>query len=128
MPIVGIAISRVISAASDSGTHSSTSAKQPASASAVASSTDLARRVGLAALDLEAAELAVRLRRQADVPHHGDVGREDRLDGRQDAAAALDLDRRGAALGEEAAGVLDGARGLGLVREERHVADDDARA
>ena len=38
MPIVGIGSSRVISAASASGTHSSTIAKQPASASACASS------------------------------------------------------------------------------------------
>ena len=38
--------------------------------------------------------------------------------------AALELDRRGAALGEEAAGVLDGAPGLGLVGEKRHVPDD----
>ena len=125
MPIVGTGISRVISAASASGTHSSTMAKHPASARACRVLEDLARGFGLAPLDLEAAELAVRLRRQPDVTHHRDVGREDRLDGGEDPPPALDLDRRASGLGQEAARVLDGAGRLGLVREEGHVADDD---
>src|SRR5262249_42566677 len=52
---------------------------------------DLASGAAVAPLNLETTELAVGLGRQPDVPHHGDVRGEDRLDGPKDPAASLDL-------------------------------------
>ena len=61
------------------------------------------RVVGALALHLESAERVHRLRRQADVTHHRDLGVEDRLDG-FDAArlSAFDLHRLRAGLDERA--------------------------
>ena len=51
---------------------------------------------GGVALHAEAAEPMHRLRRQADVPHDGDVGPDDRRDGGGAALAPFELDRLGA--------------------------------
>ena len=78
-------------------------AKQPASASATASSTMRLRGVELLALHLEAAERVDRLRREADVAHHRDLGVEDRRDRVEPLAAALELHRAGARRASSAA-------------------------
>ena len=68
-------------------------------------------------------QLAVRLRRQTDVPHHRDTARDDRLDLVAHAHPALQLDAVGAALLEHAYRVL-GRRGGGQVGPEGEVPDD----
>ena len=65
----------------------------------------LARRLDRLALHAVAAEAVDRLRRQADVAHDRDAGAGDRLDRPRRPHAALDLDRLGAGLADEAAGV-----------------------
>src|SRR5262249_37589038 len=59
------------------------------------------------ALDAEAAEATYRLRRHADMAHHGDVRPGDRLDARRTPDAALDLDRVRAAFFDEPAGIAE---------------------
>ena len=86
-------------------------AKHPAAASALASSTQRQGGVVLAALDLEPAHGVHRLRRQAEVAHHRDLGVDDGLDHRQPLAAALQLHRLGAGP-DEGGGVADGLVGV----------------
>src|SRR5262249_35612582 len=125
IPIVGIGMERVICAARSAGTHSRTTAKHPASASAAAAGRICPAAPLAAPWTFEPTELAVGLGRQPDVPHHGDVRGEDRLDGPKDPAASLDLDRGAARLGEEPPRVGDGLGDVGLVGEKRHVSDDE---
>ncbi len=99
MPMVGIATAAVIFAPRSAGTLSTTTANAPASSTAAAS----ARSCVAVALHLEPAELMDRLRRQADVPHHRDVGVHARLHGRPHPHAALELHRVRAALLQEPA-------------------------
>ena len=51
------------------------------------------RRLVAASLHAVAAERVDRLRGEADVRHHRDAGRDEHLDLRRDALAALELDR-----------------------------------
>ncbi len=60
------------------------------------------------------------------MPHDGDPGLDDGVDGVAHVLAALELDAVGAALLEEAAGVPDRLLDRDLVGEERHVAHDEA--
>ena len=83
----------------------------------------LARLVPLATLGLVAAEDGGGLRGQADVAHHRDAGAPH---GRRPAhgfAAALELDRVGPRLLDEAAGVSNSLLVRHLVAHERQVAD-----
>ena len=89
---------------------------------------ELGGRGGRLALDLVAAELVDRLRRQAEVAHHRDAGFDHAADERHDVAAAFELHGGGAAFLEEAAGVAHGFVGVRLVAHERHVGDDDRLA
>ena len=79
----------------------------------------------LAALHLEAAHGVHRLRREAEVAHHRDLGVDDGLDHRQALAPALELHGLGAGP-DERGGVADGVldRG-GVVAQPRQVADDE---
>ena len=105
IPIVGIDRLRVTRSARSLGTTSSTIANAPAASMALASlHEDLA--VLAAALHPVAAELVDRLRGQAQVRHHGDAGRDQRLDLRQHAGAALELDGLDAGLLHEPGGGL----------------------
>ena len=61
-----------------------------------------ARLVEGLALDADLADRVDRLRRQADVAHHRDAGTDERLDDPRRPDAALDLDRLGAGLAQEA--------------------------
>ena len=97
----------------------------PASSSASASCDELCCGLGRLALRLEPAELRRRLGRQADVAHDGDARVDDRLHARDHRAGALELDRVGARLLDEADRVLERLLVGDLERAERHVADDD---
>src|SRR5690606_30928291 len=70
-----------------------------------------------------AAEDVHRLRGEAEVAHHGDAGRDHRLDLRDDPAAALQLDRVRAGLLEEPGGGPQRLGHVRLVRAERQVGD-----
>ena len=83
------------------------------------------RPLGRPALRLEAAEHGRRLRRQADVAHHRHARADDRARARDRRAAALELDRVGAALLDEPHRVPDGLLVRLLVRAERHVGDHE---
>ena len=78
----------------------------------------------IAALDLEAAELVVALRREADVAHHRDARGDEPVHELGVDRAALELDRVAAALLHQLAGVGHALLDRRLVRHERHVADD----
>ena len=97
----------------------------PASTSFFASSRSRRASRGPPPLDLEAAEGVHRLRRQAEVPHDRDLGREDRLDHREALDAALELHRPAAPLDDEARRVAHGVLGGRVVGEVRQVADDE---
>ena len=97
-----VAARSVIRAATGGGTHSSTSAKQPASSSASASSNSCRACSADAALRLEAAEHRRRLRRQPDVAHHGNARADERPHPRQHRPRALDLHGVGAGFLDEA--------------------------
>ena len=84
---------------------------------------DAPRGLGGGGLDAVAAERADGLRREAEVAHDGNAGLDDRADGPRTLAPALELHGVHAPVGEEPSGVADGLGDVGLVREERHVAD-----
>ena len=110
------------SAATAAGTASSTSAKHPAaSSSRVGNEARLLRRPSLR---LEAAERGRRLRRQPDVPHHGDPGADDRPRAGDHGPGTLELDRIGPGLLDEADRVRERRLVGDLERAERHVGDD----
>ncbi len=125
MPIVGIESLPVTRAATRSGIASRTSAKQPASSSLSASSRTRRAASAVGALDAVSAERADGLRREAEVPHDGDARLDDRADRARALAAALELHGVHPAVREEAARVADGLGDVGLVREERQVADPE---
>jgi len=77
--------------------------------------------LGAAPLHLEATEAVDRLRRQPEMGHHRDLGVDQRADDVD--PRPFDLDRRGAALLDEAQGVGDGLVGTEVERAERHVGD-----
>ena len=116
MPMVGIGSSAVMLEAISAGTHSRTTAKAPASATARAS----ARRTPRP-LDLVATEPANRLGRQADVPHHGDLRLDHGLDGRGHPLPPLELHGLAVRLLEDRAAGADGLASRDLVREERQI-------
>ena len=96
--------------ATSSGTPSSTMAKQPACGERLGVGDQRQRGAVLAALHLEAAHGVHRLRGEAEVAHHRDLGVDDRLDHREPLAAALELHGLGAGpdqLGGVAHRVLD---------------------
>ena len=104
---------------------SSTTAKAPASATALASASIAGHSACGAALRLEAAEDLDHLRRQADMAHHRNAALGQIVDGLGHARAAFHLHRG-------AAGFLDHARGVAerdlrafLIGAERHVDDDE---
>ena len=68
------------------------------------------RRLGLLALHPEAAHGVHRLRGEAEVAHHGDLGVDDGLDDRHPLGAALELHRLGAGP-DEGGGVAHGVVG-----------------
>ena len=70
---------------------------------------------------LVGAELVDRLRRQAEVPHHGDAHVDDATHRLAQLLAALDLDRLDAALLDHAARVAQRLVGVHLVAHEGHV-------
>jgi hypothetical protein len=111
MPIVGMLSRLVISAASCSGTSSSTTAKAPARWTARASRGAAGRRRA-SCLELDDPQLVDRLRRQTDVAHHRDTGTDDRFDRARAAFAAFELHRSGTALAHQDAGVLEAASGV----------------
>ena len=115
----------MISAATGAGTASRTTANAPASSSASAPSTSCGCGVRGLALGLEPPELCRRLGRQTDVTHDGDACLDDRLHARDHRTGALELDRVGARLLDEADRVLERLLVGDLERAERHVADDD---
>ena len=80
-----------------------------------------------AALGAVAAEHRGRLRREADVAHHGDAGADDRAGPLGGGAAALELDRVAAGLLDEALRGVHRQRVGGLVGAERQVADQQRR-
>ena len=114
-------------AASSSAKASITTAKAPASATAL--------RIGLvrrplraeAAARLEAADRVDGLRRHADMAHHRDAAVGEIADGLGHMHAALELDGAAARLLHHACGVAEGDRRALLVGAERHV-DHDQRA
>jgi hypothetical protein len=77
------------------------------------------------ALRLEAAERRLRLRRQPDVPHHRDPGRDDRLHARERRPGALELDDVRAALLDEADSGFDRLLVGDVVAPEGEVADNE---
>ncbi len=77
------------------------------------------------ALRPETAQRGRRLRCQADVPHHRDAGRHDGHHAAQHRTGALELDRVGARLLDEADRVLDRGLVRDLERAERHVRHDE---
>ncbi len=79
---------------------------------------------GITALDLEAAELVIALRRQADVAHDGNPRRDQLPDELRVNGAALELDRVTAAILHQLPGVGHRLLERRLIRHERHVADD----
>src|SRR3954453_21873079 len=85
------------------------------------------RTASRAALRLVAAERGGGLRGEADVPHHGDAGVDDRPGPLHGDAAALELDRVAARLLDEALGGGDRLLVGGLVGAEGHVADQERR-
>ena len=114
MPIVGIEMRSVISDASSSGTHSRTIAKHQPS-----------RIIGIFSLQLEAADDIDRLRSQTDVSHHWDLCVEDGLDGFDPLRfSAFDLHGLGAGA-DECSRVAHRLFGRDVVRQVRHVADDE---
>ena len=124
MPIVGMRRRSVIAPASWAGTSSRTIENAPASWTASASASSPRARVAVLALDLDlAAHAVLGLGRPADVAHDRDPGPDEGLDDASRSDATLDLDRLGAGVLQEAAGVLERflRRGVG---QERHVADD----
>ena len=108
MPMVGQATARVASTAISSITPSSTSAKQPASATARASREDLGRLGIVAAAGAIAAERVDRLRGQADMADHRDAALRQEGDGLRHRLAALQLHRRRAGLLEHPRGAAEG--------------------
>ena len=114
MPMVGTDTASVTMRATSSGTPSSTIAKQPASSERVRVVDERERRRSFLALHLEAAHGVDRLRREAEVSHHRDLGVDDRLDHREPLAPALELHRLRAGADERrgvAHRVLDATRG-----------------
>ena len=79
--------------------------------------------VELLALHLEAADGVDGLGREAEVAHHRDLGVEDRLDGAEALAAALELHRRRAGA-DELGRVADRLLGGDVVAEPRQVTDE----
>jgi hypothetical protein len=76
-----------------------------------------------------AAHAMNRLRGKANVPHDGDVDVGDAAHRRRNGRSALELDRLGRALLDEAAGVAQRFLRAHLIREEGHVRDQQrARA
>ena len=114
-------------AASSSANASITTAKAPASATALR--IRLVRRpFGTeAAARLEAADRVDGLRRHADMAHHRDAALGEIADGLGHVHAALELDGAAAGLLQHARGVAEGDRRALLVGAERHV-DHDQRA
>ena len=102
IPITGICMRGMISSVSAAGMASNTIAKQPASWRPIASCMTSSAALGRAALRAVAAERGRRLRREADVAHHGDAGRHDRAGALDRGAAALELDGVAAGLLDEA--------------------------
>ena len=125
MPIVGMASRSVMARASSAGTSSSTTAKAPGLLDGHRIGEERPGRLPGAALDPVAAELADRLRRQADVAHDRDAAADDGLDRPARADAALDLDGLRVRVAEEAPGVLDRLLHRDAVAQEGHVADDE---
>ncbi len=81
---------------------------------------------GVLALRAVAAEGVDRLRREADVPHHGNAGvGEPRDELERGRGGVLDLDGVRPALGDEASGVAHALGVVGGVGHERHVGDDE---
>jgi hypothetical protein len=66
-----------------------------------------------------------RLRRQPEMTEHRNVGARDRFDHRQNAFAALELDRLGAAFLQQPAGVAHRRARRNLERHERQIGDDE---
>src|SRR6266511_4101638 len=85
---------------------------------------ELPRRGRALRLHLEAAELRDALRREPDVTHDRDAVLDERTHGVDDLVAALELHRVHAGLLEEARRVAQRVLAAGLVRAERHVADE----
>ena len=83
----------------------------------------LERRAVLAALDLEAAHGVHRLRGEAEVAHHGDLGVDEGLDHRQALAPALELHGLGAGP-DELGAVADRLDRGRVVAHPRQVGDD----
>ena len=81
MPMVGIVKRSVISWAKSSGMPSKTTENAPASSTASASRKTTFAALLFPALNLVAAELMHRLRRQADMAHDRNAGFDNRLDG-----------------------------------------------
>ena len=75
-------------------------------------------------LHFEPAELIHRLRRQADVPHHGNAGLDEFPHRLRRALAAFELHSAAAGLLHEPRRVLHRVLPAGLVAAERHIADD----
>ena len=80
--------------------------------------------LGRLALRLEPAQLVYALRRQAQVAHHRDAGGHDGLDGAGHRPPAFQLDGIHAGFLQKAPGIAHRLAGGGLVRHERHVADE----
>ena len=81
-----------------------------------------------APLHLEAAELVHRLRRHPDVAHDRDAGAHEAAHQLGDLDAALELDRLGAALLDQAPGGAHAVLDRRLVAHERHVGRPGGRA
>ena len=82
------------------------------------------RGVELLALHLEAAERVDRLRREADVAHHRDLGVEDRLHRVDALAAAFELHRARTGAHERRR-VVHGLLAVHVIAEPRQVGDDE---
>ena len=89
---------------------------------------ELLRFRGRPALCLEPAENRLRLRCQADVPHHADAGGDDRAHARERRPGTLELDDVSAGFLDEPDRVADGVFVGDVIAPERHVADDRAVA
>ena len=100
MPIVGTATVSVTRRATASGTHSSTMREAPGVGERDRVVDDRPRGLEVLALHPEPAERVDRLRGEAEVAHHRDLGVEDRLHRVEALAAALELHRAGAGADE----------------------------
>ena len=105
IPIVGIRRRSVIAAASCSGHELEHDRERPGLLDRERVGEQRPCLLAVLALDADLAHRVDRLRREADVAHDRDAGVDERLDRPRAADAALELDRLGAGLAHEAAGV-----------------------